>query len=94
MYRRCGRTVGTFIIGAIVVVALIYAAFGRFRSTTIPTPHLRAQVGTAEPTLKSKPGTGLVIIPTTEECKKGRDAAVKWTKEQFDQLCAHMHAAN
>ena len=80
-------TVGTFIVGAIVVVALIYAAFGRLGSTTIPTPHFKALVGTAESSLQSKPGTDLVINPTSEECKKGRDAAVKWTKERFDQLC-------
>jgi len=29
MYRRRDRTVGTFIIGAIVVAVVIYAAFGR-----------------------------------------------------------------
>jgi hypothetical protein len=91
MYRR---TVGTLIIGAIVVVSLIFAAFGRLGSTTFPRPHFKAQVGAAEPSIQTMTGPDLAIIPTTEECKKGRDAAVKWTKEQFDQLCGHMQAAN
>jgi hypothetical protein len=45
MNRRRGRTVGTFIIGAIVVVAVVYAAFGRLGSATMPTPHV---IGTAK----------------------------------------------
>ena len=87
-------TVGTLIIGAIVVVLLICAAFGRLGSTTFARPHFKAQVGTAEPSIQTMLRTDLVITPTTEECSKGRDAAVKWTKEQFDQLCGHMQAAN
>ena len=93
MYRHRGRTIGTFIIGVIVVVALIYAAFGRLGWSTMPTPHVRAQLGAAETTQQSKPGSDLVINPTTEDCKKGWEAATKWTKEQFAQLCAQMQAA-
>lgn len=95
MYRRRGRTVGTFIIGAIVVVALIYVALGRLGSSTMPTPHVKAQqLGAAETSSHSKqPGSDLVINPTTEECKKGWVAAVKLTKEQFELLCAQTQAA-
>ena len=56
MYRHRGRTVGTFIIGAIVVIAVIYAAFGRLGSSTMPTPHVKAQLGAAETSQQSKPG--------------------------------------
>jgi hypothetical protein len=93
MYRHRGRTVGTFIIGAIVVAALIYAAVGRVGSSTMPTPHVKAQLGTGETSQQSKPGYDLVINPTTEECKKGWEATMKWSKEQFEQLCAQMQAA-
>jgi hypothetical protein len=93
MYRHRGRTVGTFIIGAIVVIAVIYAAFGRLGSSTMPTPHVKAQLGTAETSQQSTPGHDLAINPTTEECKKGWETAVKLTKEQFEQLCAQMQAA-
>jgi len=55
MYRHRGRTVGTFIIGAILVVALIYAAFGRSGSSTMLTPHVKAQIGAVEGSLRSKP---------------------------------------
>jgi hypothetical protein len=45
MYRRRGMTVGTFIFGAAVVVAAIYAVFGRLGSSTMPNPHV---IGAAE----------------------------------------------
>ena len=93
MHRHRGRTVGTFIIGAIVVIAVIYAAFGRRGSSTIPTPHVKALLGTAETSQQSTPAHDLGINPTTEECKKGWEAAVKLTKEQFERLCAQMQAA-
>jgi hypothetical protein len=93
MYRQRGRTIGTFIIGAIVVVAVIYAAFGRLGSSPMPTPHVRAQLGTAETSQQSTPGHDLVINPTTEECKKGWEAAVKLTKKQFELLCTQTQAA-
>ena len=92
MYRQRGRTVGTFIIGAIVVAAVIYAAFGRSGPTML-TPHMKAQLGAADLSPQSKPTSDLVINPTTEQCKKGWEAAMKWTKEQFEQLCAQMRAA-
>ena len=81
------------LIGAIIAVAVIYAAFGRLGSSTMPTPHVKAQIGAAETSQQSKPGYDLVINPTTEECRKGWEAAVKWTKEQFEQLCAQTQAA-
>ena len=48
MYRRRGRTVGTVIIAAVVVVAVIYSAFGRLGSTTMPMPYV---TGTTEPSV-------------------------------------------
>ena len=66
MYRRRGRTIGTFIIGAIVVAAVIYAAFGRLVSGTLPIPHVRAQLDTAEPSARSKPSSDLAIDPTAK----------------------------
>jgi hypothetical protein len=66
MYRRRGRTLGTFIIGAIVVAAVIYAAFGRLVSGTLPIPHVRAQLDTAVPSPQSRLGSDPVIDPTTK----------------------------
>ena len=43
MHRR--RTIGSVIIGGLVVVAVIYAAFGRLGSTAMPMPYV---IGTAE----------------------------------------------
>lgn len=41
----------------------------------------------------TKPGSDLVVNPTDDECKKGWDASLKWTKDQFDKHCATMRAA-
>jgi hypothetical protein len=49
MYRRRGRTVGTFIIGAIVLAAVIYTVFAGLGSTTMPTPYV---IGTAQSSLQ------------------------------------------
>lgn len=37
MGRRRGRTVGTFILGALVLMTVLYALFGRLGSSTMPT---------------------------------------------------------
>jgi hypothetical protein len=92
MYRHRGRTVGTFVVGAIIVVTVIYVAFARPGSTTMPAPHFKAQLGATEPSPQAKP-FDLTISPTTDECNKGWEAAVKLTKEQFQQFCERMQAA-
>jgi hypothetical protein len=54
-----------------------------------PTP------GPTNPTPPAtKPGADLVINPTDEECKKGWNVGLKWTREQFEQFCAAARAAN
>ena len=45
------------------------------------------------PAPQAKPGADLVINPTTDECQRGWDQSMKWSKEQFDGLCAQMKAA-
>lgn len=46
MHRRRGRTVGTLIIGAIIVASMIYAAFAGLSSTAMQTPFV---IAAAEP---------------------------------------------
>lgn len=45
---------------------------------------------TPAPNPLSKPGTDLVINPTTEECEKGWRPDLKWTREQFEAFCVQM----
>lgn len=37
-----------------------------------------------------KPGTDMAINPTTEQCREGWKPSLKWTKAQFDRLCAQI----
>jgi hypothetical protein len=46
MYRRRGRTVGTIIIGAIIIAAMICVAFGGSGLTAVQTPFV---IAAAEP---------------------------------------------
>jgi hypothetical protein len=52
MVRRRGRTIGTFLIGAGVLIALAYALFGDPASwRTVPSPVMKAQGSQPEPSL-------------------------------------------
>lgn len=48
-HRRRSRTVGTFIVGAIIVATVVYVAFGGLGFTTMPAPYV---IGAGEPSLK------------------------------------------
>jgi Spy/CpxP family protein refolding chaperone len=75
------------VIGLIAAVLTACAAAAQAPtppSSTPPAP---------PPESTPKQGTDLVVNPTDAECKSGWNASLKWTKEQFDQLCATMRAA-
>lgn len=71
-----------------VLVALATAQVRPADAQTSPTP------GPTNPVLAGsplpKPGSGLVINPTTEECEQGWRPGLKWTKAQFETFCAQM----
>jgi hypothetical protein len=63
-----------------------------FASTqTSPTPGPTNPA--PQPNPLAKPGSDLVINPTTEECKQGWRPGLKWTKEQFEKFCTEMKTA-
>ena len=42
------------------------------------------------PNPQTKPGATIVINPTEEECKRGWNASMRWTEEQFEEFCAKL----
>ena len=42
---------------------------------------------------QAQPGATIVINPTVEECRRGWNTSMKWSKEQFEQFCATLHAS-
>jgi hypothetical protein len=42
---------------------------------------------------QAKPGATMVINPTQEECRRGWNVTLRWTKEQFEQFCAQLRAS-
>jgi hypothetical protein len=57
------------------------------QATPGPTP------GPTNPNPQAKPGATIVVNPTEEECRKGWDPTLRWTKEQFEQFCAQLKAS-
>ena len=72
----------------VLVAAIVMWAAGPALAQTSPTPGPTNPNPESNPL--SKPGTDLVINPTTEECEKGWRTDLKWTREQFDAFCVQM----
>ena len=45
------------------------------------------------PNPQAQPGATMVINPTEEECRRGWNASLKWSKEQFDEFCSKLRAS-
>ena len=37
-----------------------------------------------------KPGADIVINPSMDECRRGWNASMRWTKDQFDNFCIRL----
>ena len=75
---------------AVSAIALVLGGATAIFAQVLPPP----TPGATNPTPSAtKPGADLVINPTDEECKKGWNAGLKWTREQFEQFCAAARAA-
>ena len=46
-----------------------------------------------QPNPQAKPGATMVLNPTQEECRRGWNPTLKWTKLQFDEFCTKQRAA-
>ena len=42
------------------------------------------------PPVENPVGKGIVINPTEDECRRGWDPSLKWTKEQFNDFCGKL----
>jgi hypothetical protein len=45
------------------------------------------------PAAGSKTTRTIVINPTAEECRRGWNAKLKWTRAQFDEFCTKLRAS-
>lgn len=79
---------GTFALAAATVMCFAcLEPSARAQTPATPPP----QLPVTPPA--TKPGSDLVLNPTTAECVKGWMPELKWTKDQFDQFCAQMNSA-
>lgn len=81
--------------GAVRVTLLTAATLGGVaagHAQTSPTPG-PTNPAPAQSNPLAKPGSDLVINPTTEECQKGWSPGVKWSKEQFEAFCQQMRTS-
>ena len=80
-------TLGSSIVRPAIAVALTLCATISLAQTT------PKEIGPTAPNPQAKPGATMVINPTEDECQKGWNASLKWTKEQFEQFCTLLKAA-
>jgi hypothetical protein len=74
----------------VLFAALAFAA-GAALAQNQPAPGPTKPPPTTSPL--AKPGTDMVINPTTEQCREGWNPGVKWTRAEFDAHCAQMKAS-
>ena len=79
-------------VGATLLAAATLSGVTAGYAQTSPTPG-PTNPAPAQPNPLAKPGSDLVINPTTEECQKGWSPGVKWTKEQFEAFCQQMRTS-
>ena len=81
------------LLAAAVGTAMILGAATVAMGQGTPTPSPGPTDPTPQSQPLSKPGTDLVINPTLDECRKGWDASMKWTKDEFERFCETMRAS-
>jgi hypothetical protein len=42
---------------------------------------------------QAQPGATIVINPTLEECRRGWNSSMKWTRPQFEHFCTVLQAS-
>jgi hypothetical protein len=45
------------------------------------------------PNPQAQPGANMVINPTEQECRRGWNPSLKWTKQQFEEFCTRLGAS-
>jgi hypothetical protein len=83
------RPIRKKLLAALLVVG--GTGFALAQGTPGPTPGPTNP--TPPPNPQAKPGATAVINPTTDQCRKGWDASMKWTKQQFDEFCTKLKAS-
>ncbi len=74
----------------VLLAALAFAAAAALAQTQ-PAPGPTKPPPTSSPL--AKPGTDMVINPTTQQCREGWNPSLKWTRAEFDAHCAQMKAS-
>ena len=73
----------------VAMAAVVVVSYARLAGAqTAPTPGPTNPAPAPNPL--SKPGSDLVINPTTEECEQGWRPGLKWTRQQFEAFCTQM----
>jgi len=75
---------------ALSVIAPLMAPPSASIAQSTPSP---GPTNPVPPNPQAKSGATIVVNPTADECKRGWDPGMKWTKEQFDQFCRRLGAS-
>ena len=81
----------TFLMTVGLMSAQPLSAFAQGTPSPTPGPTNPTQAQPSNP--QAQPGATMVVNPTTEECRKGWNASLKWTKQQFEEFCSKLQAS-
>jgi hypothetical protein len=84
------RAVAIAASAALLLGASVSASLGQGAPSPRPGP---TNPGSPAANPQAQPGATIVINPTVEECRRGWNTSMKWSKEQFEQFCATLHAS-
>jgi hypothetical protein len=82
------RLVSTALLTAILALASSGASVAQ--GTPGPTP---GPTNPTPPNPQAKAGATIVVNPTMDECRKGWETGMKWTKQQFEEFCTRLKAS-
>ncbi|HJZ32823.1 MAG TPA: hypothetical protein VKF35_17020 [Hyphomicrobiaceae bacterium] len=82
------------ILGSVIGMAVLLAAsVGAGLGQTTPSPGPTNPTSPPSSNPQAQSGATIVINPTVDECRKGWDSSMKWTKEQFERFCTTLQSS-
>jgi hypothetical protein len=81
-----------FVLATVLSMTLLLTSAAVVSAQTTPAPS-PGPTNPIPPNPQAQPGATIVINPTTDECRRGWDASMRWTQDQFREFCTKLGAS-